>query len=202
MVAITVILAAVIGAFVLEIGDQQETAPNTSFDVEQKNNFYKECCTNRGNFTLVQLTHAGGDAISYSSYDYVIEGNDSAWGPVPQRAGWQGTADGTKPGGGNWRHAEFPEHGIQEPGSSKTLASGEGHVLWGYGSNGESETSGAGTCVAPLWQSSDFQSIGVGAGGDHCRGGLDAITSGDEVRIIWTASSGGKTQTLFRYTVQ
>jgi flagellin-like protein len=40
MVAITVILAAVIGAFVLEIGNQQETAPSTSFDSEQQVVYY------------------------------------------------------------------------------------------------------------------------------------------------------------------
>jgi flagellin-like protein len=35
MVAITVILAAVIGAFVLNIGGSQDTAPSVSFDFEQ-----------------------------------------------------------------------------------------------------------------------------------------------------------------------
>jgi hypothetical protein len=31
---------------------------------------------------------------------------------------------------------------------------------------------------------------------------LDPLTNGDDVRVVWTASSGGKTQELFEYTVQ
>jgi hypothetical protein len=31
---------------------------------------------------------------------------------------------------------------------------------------------------------------------------LDPVRSGDEVQVVWEASSGGKTQTLNRYTVQ
>jgi hypothetical protein len=30
----------------------------------------------------------------------------------------------------------------------------------------------------------------------------DDLQTGDNVRIVWEASSGGKTQTLFKYTVQ
>ena len=57
MVAITVILAAVIGAFVLGLGDQaSETAPQASFDFDfnQDDN-------------LANVTHGGGDSIDNSS---------------------------------------------------------------------------------------------------------------------------------------
>jgi flagellin-like protein len=40
MVSITVILATVIGTFGIEVGDQEETAPNTSFDSEQKTEYF------------------------------------------------------------------------------------------------------------------------------------------------------------------
>ena len=51
MVAITVILAAVIGTFVLGLGDQvQETAPNANFDFDNSGD----------NLTI---THTGGDSI-------------------------------------------------------------------------------------------------------------------------------------------
>ncbi len=51
MVAITVILAAVIGAFVLELGNQpQETTPNAQFSFDHSD----------GNLTI---THEGGDGV-------------------------------------------------------------------------------------------------------------------------------------------
>jgi hypothetical protein len=31
---------------------------------------------------------------------------------------------------------------------------------------------------------------------------MNDIQSGDSVNVVWTAESGGKTQTLFKYTVQ
>ena len=63
MVAITVILAAVIGAFVLGLGDQaSSTAPQASFqyDFEDKSN--------------VTITHGGGDDIQNSSLSFGIQG--------------------------------------------------------------------------------------------------------------------------------
>ena len=49
MVAITVILAAVIGTFVLGIGQNQQTTPQASFDFEYDSSS-----------TLLTITHAGG----------------------------------------------------------------------------------------------------------------------------------------------
>ena len=65
MVAITVILAAVIGAFVLGLGDQvSNNAPQASFsyDFDQSN-------------SNVTVTHTGGDDIANSSV-YVTNGTD------------------------------------------------------------------------------------------------------------------------------
>jgi hypothetical protein len=31
---------------------------------------------------------------------------------------------------------------------------------------------------------------------------MDLLKQGDEMNIVWTASSGGKTQTLLKYSVQ
>jgi FlaG/FlaF family flagellin (archaellin) len=42
IITITVILAAVIGAFVLEIGDQQETAPTNRFSAEGQFAFFED----------------------------------------------------------------------------------------------------------------------------------------------------------------
>jgi flagellin-like protein len=89
MVAITVILAAVIGAFVLEIGDQQETAPTTSFTVEESVNNYKsrdldpsDNCYNGcdTNLTQVDISFAGGETMTITETDIKINGNSSAYG--------------------------------------------------------------------------------------------------------------------------
>ncbi|WP_254823127.1 type IV pilin [Haloglomus halophilum] len=70
MVAITVILAAVIGTFVLGLGDQvSNTSPQASFTFD-----YTEEATTGGNFGgaagdgtgILEMTHDGGDGISAS----------------------------------------------------------------------------------------------------------------------------------------
>jgi len=54
MVAITVILAAVIGAFVLDIGGSQESAPQVQWDWSDDPN----------GSVAVELSHGGGDTLS------------------------------------------------------------------------------------------------------------------------------------------
>lgn len=68
MVAITVILAAVIGSFVIGLGDQvQETAPNAqfTFDYDEGNNG-----------GTVVVTHDGGQQIDTSEDSLTIVGPD------------------------------------------------------------------------------------------------------------------------------
>jgi flagellin-like protein len=101
MVAITVILAAVIGAFVLEIGDQQETAPNTSFETNEEREFWTSgydsasflgCSrTPEGhgcwNVSPVQFSHAGGDTIDYRNARLSVNGNKSVYTLLDETAG-------------------------------------------------------------------------------------------------------------------
>ncbi|MFP4626005.1 MAG: type IV pilin [Natronomonas sp.] len=64
MVAITVILAAVIGSFVIGLGDQvQETAPNAQFTFDY-------------NGSNVEITHDGGEDIDMSESDLTVVGPD------------------------------------------------------------------------------------------------------------------------------
>ena len=58
MVAITVILAAVIGSFVLGIGGDVEAAPQASLSFDAGND---------------QITHNGGDTIQSSEYHVVVD---------------------------------------------------------------------------------------------------------------------------------
>lgn len=65
MVAITVILAAVIGTFVLGLGDSvQETSPNTQWDWSEIDN------------DDLQLTHDGGDSVNTEQLRLTGDGLD------------------------------------------------------------------------------------------------------------------------------
>ncbi|OIB57819.1 hypothetical protein BBD46_11500 [Natrialba sp. SSL1] len=66
MVAITVILAAVIAAFVLDMGDMGETAPTASFNWDQEND---------NSDISMTVTHTGGDELDASEITVEINGN-------------------------------------------------------------------------------------------------------------------------------
>lgn len=65
MVAITVILAAVIGTFVLGLGNQMgQSAPQASFGADYD-----------GSADELQITHEGGDKMAASDLSVVVDGN-------------------------------------------------------------------------------------------------------------------------------
>ena len=92
MVAITVILAAVIATFVLDLGGDQEQAPQASFSFEKSGD-------------VVTIRHDGGDTIPIAEIS--IEGTGgsvSAFSPTPVSAGSTGSiGDGTTPASGTIR---------------------------------------------------------------------------------------------------
>ncbi|MFC6614379.1 type IV pilin [Halopenitus salinus] len=68
MVAITVILAAVIGTFVLGLGDDlQDTSPTASFNFEYEDGASQDSVT---------ITHAGGDTIDGALLSVTADGTD------------------------------------------------------------------------------------------------------------------------------
>jgi flagellin-like protein len=70
MVAITVILAAVIGAFVLDLGSSQEKAPQASFDFSQS--------AQAGNSDAeLTITHESGESIDQNLVTVNVGGNTS-----------------------------------------------------------------------------------------------------------------------------
>ena len=74
MVAITVILAAVIGTFVLGLGqDVSQTAPQASISMEAINN------------TTVEVYHEGGDTLDNSTTEYTVDGTNN--GSIPETLG-------------------------------------------------------------------------------------------------------------------
>lgn len=77
MVAITVILAAVIGSFVLNLGGSlQQNAPQASFDFDYD--------TDNKNVTV---THSTGDSISEGSVNITSPSNNTQWTDMPISAG-------------------------------------------------------------------------------------------------------------------
>jgi flagellin-like protein len=76
MVAITVILAAVIGTFVLGLGDQvQNTAPQASFNFDYDN-------ASIGSTDSISITHDGGDTIGANELAVVSSVNFDGTGGV------------------------------------------------------------------------------------------------------------------------
>lgn len=70
MVAITVILAAVIGTFVLGLSDQvQDTNPRASFDIEQRT--YTIDSTD---FIAIRIAHESGDTIDSNNVKITVDG--------------------------------------------------------------------------------------------------------------------------------
>jgi flagellin-like protein len=202
MVAITVILAAVIGAFVLEIGDQQETAPSTSFDSDQAVVFYdggNGCggpCT--GNLTTVSISHAGGSVLDAQQTDIKIEGNSSVWGMEEAVNGWDPAQ---------------PQPNVQETlGTNDRVefSSGEEWEMLGY--EGVSDDN-----VQAISYSLNYKDYCTSCPGPNNNGIIEPrlkwnggsnglvmkpLDTDDSVNVVWSASSGGKTQTLFKYSVQ
>jgi len=73
MVAITVILAAVIGTFVLGLGDQvQSTTPQASFGFDQST---EANGSDTSTHKVVTVTHETGDTIDESNVDISVNGN-------------------------------------------------------------------------------------------------------------------------------
>jgi hypothetical protein len=224
MVAITVILAAVIGAFVLEIGDQQETAPSASFDSDE------QVITMKGpvppippadpiiNETQVSMTHAGGDVLDTAQTELKVNGNPAVFGYdddnlmdngddgvtlQPDIAQTLGTNERVKVSSGETMEAVA--YGSRDPAEvakdANTYPNNDyirfNGVTAGWAAACHRvNTAGAGNIDVRVWAE--------GSPGKDCLRDTDAalLRQDDSVNIVWSSSSGGKTQALFRYTVQ
>jgi len=68
MVAITVILAAVIGTFVLGLGDSLQQAPQSTLNAEDATNEYNSSAE----MDAFTVSHDGGDTIAFSDVRVVV----------------------------------------------------------------------------------------------------------------------------------
>jgi FlaG/FlaF family flagellin (archaellin) len=219
MVAITVILAAVIGAFVLEIGNQQETAPNSSFSHDQDVRFYEDS-TGDTNLTTIDVTHAGGETMGISRLNINVEGNGSAWGPTgDQFVAYGSPVDIYRPQPDHFEAVTTNDPVTVSSGDVWTINAYHGWSdasvknKWAKGPFGGQyyEGSSGPWGSAPGCESSDSKamledpSVNLATNSlkpplrDTC---TDRLEAGDEVRLVWHSSSGGKTQTLTKYTVR
>jgi FlaG/FlaF family flagellin (archaellin) len=251
MVAISVILAAVVGAFVLEVGDQQETAPEASFDSGERvvtlkndrwvNKYDPSGQTIEINTTQIFVTHAGGETLEISRMEVLVNGYNDVWGvyphynalnmddgpvsdtidiaPQPDYRRTIGTnRDQTLTSGESWNAIAYDvmayapgkgpaDHtdvldGLAKPGTidngEPSVRKGKNYIYWQqltalsqHHRTGETLIdirTGAGTDGGPY----DVDDIGYGVqAGD-----------GDTMSVVWKAESGGKTQTLTKYTAQ
>jgi len=81
MVAITVILAAVIGTFVLGLGQNiEDTSPNTQFKMEYEDGGSPTCDPDGdGEGNLLEVTHQSGPTIEASRLTLSEDGGDADW---------------------------------------------------------------------------------------------------------------------------
>jgi flagellin-like protein len=214
MVAITVILAAVIGAFVLEIGDQQETAPNTSFSSEEYHHFFLGCETGSGckkNRTVAEFQHVGGDKIDMLQLEVLHNGNTS-YNVYDNKGSMTG---GNGAGTPELRGAKpYCGYRILEPTSPCELQSGMTlrSVVSGVNKEyviGNTNNNFKNRVNVPSWYGDEDRDLRIANRKtgktwdfDDAEGEKHHLKAGDEVTLVWTASSGGKTQKLFKRTIQ
>lgn len=172
MVAITVILAAVIGTFVLGLGDQvQETSPNAQFGEEQGT--FSTTATGGGgvfsadtDYTTLDISHESGNQLNSETLSVTVNG-DQAYAPGS-------TVDLTTVDASDGADA------VQAAGTA-----------W---SNTDNEIS-AGQDVTIVGSSATPSSTDGFFDLDN------ALTDGDTVRIVWESSGGGQSDTLYTYEI-
>jgi len=136
MVAITVILAAVIGTFVLGLGNQvQETSPNANIAFDYTND-------SDGDDTL-QITHETGDTIEASQVSVVLSGVENGGTDANGKYAWNDFLDNDveEINAGSSITVTDGDIGESDTGDLN-LASASARVTWSSDSGGSSATLG------------------------------------------------------------
>jgi len=191
MVAITVILAAVIGTFVLGLGDQlQSTTPQASFGFDQSTtdvvvgDVGGGTGTNTITVTSVTITHESGSTIDASNLKVSVDGN--------QAYTTQGEADsdgGIEEVGGTFS-------GDVSAGSSTTIiAAADSTSISTGGTASDSEYVSGDAANNRL----DIDFDGANDASDLTGVGLG---SGDTVRLIYDSPDSDGSSTLAKFEIQ
>lgn len=174
MVAITVILAAVIGTFVLGLGDQvQSTTPQASFDFDQSTETFKDSTGADVEAETMTITHESGDTISESDLKTTV-GGDTAFNVDDSEntdGVWDGTGDVSA--GSSVRVVGYTD--ASDPSTQKLNDSATG-AFW--------NTDGTIDDTAPSDSS------------------WTAIAPGDTIRVVYDSPDSDNTATLSKREVQ
>lgn len=184
IVAITVILAAVVGTFALGIGDSaQKSQPVVSFSVQQQERFLEEGSGNQDgsdnapdetNVTVVVLNHESGDNLDTGQINITVNGY-----PAFEL---RETSD-------MYEIAPFWD-------GQSTINSGSTSVVYGY----DSQPGPYGVFTTNVGVQ-----IGIADSDDGYEGqstDVKQLSSGDTVRIIWSSESSDDSAILRKYEVK
>jgi flagellin-like protein len=174
MVAITVILAAVIGTFVLGLGDQvSDSSPTASFT------FSQGTYTTPGGSTAyeaVEVTHDGGDSIDGSNINILVDGVEAYaadTSATPNKVIDPFTTE------------------LTAGDTTTVVATTDADVVTGTGSSAdtynEDTTNGDLEITDTTGGAGPFNDVG--------------LSSDQELRVVWSSSSGGDTATLGKFTL-
>jgi flagellin-like protein len=169
MVAITVILAAVIGTFVLGLGDQvSDSSPTASFTFETTT--YSPSA-GAADYNAVEITHDGGDQIDGSSLNVLVDGTEA--------------------------YAASPGNKVVSP-FNTTITAGDGTKVVSVTSasvnvEGESDSDFYNEKSSKLAITEDKAGTGTVVESDA------ELADGQTVRVVWSSSSGGDTATLGKF---
>ncbi|MFC7114288.1 type IV pilin [Natronoarchaeum sp. GCM10025703] len=173
MVAITVILAAVIGAFVIGIGDDQQQVPQASWDFDQSTENFTDAAPHSSNLTVVDISHQTGTTIDESNIDVTVNG-DTAYGITPQT----GPSDDD----------------VKEVWSSSGDISAGNSVQVVFASGEDLDDT-----FAVDYEDGPDQINQVTDGTDTYN--EEGLSSGDTIRIVWESDDGADSSVLQDYTV-
>jgi len=191
MVAITVILAAVIGTFVLGLGDQvQQSQPTASFGFDQGTTdvtAYDSTATGDNEtltVTSVTITHESGDTIEANNLKVTV-GGDAAYTAQGDADGDAGDAGAEEVGG--------TFSGDVSAGSSITIvAASDASGITTGGTSSDSHFTSDGTSTLDIDVDADTTNVDTGV----------SLSEGDTVRVIYDNPNSDKSSTLAKKEVQ
>jgi flagellin-like protein len=175
MVAITIILASMIGVFVLGLGDQvQQRTPQAQFGFDQQQKTISNVSSDT--YTTVTVTHESGDTVSESNLQLTVNG-DTAYGATDDT----GTNDQVT--------QLWAGSGDVSAGTSVTIFSASTYDT-DFSSNNYYYEVDTGNDRLDLLEGASQEATSVG------------LSSGDTVRVIYDDPDSDKTATLGKYEVQ
>lgn len=190
MVAVTVIIAAVIGSAALGLGDEiSESPPSAQVSTEQVDDKTVHATgSGQGEFSYVEFEHTGGDEIDLSNVKTTVNGDD-AWDVYR----WE--TEGDKPSGSP------DEDECRKAPCHYTTQDSDGTLTAGDTIRVVVSQSEAGKNIEPDRSFDIYDNDAIAINGDGGEGSDKYVhlKDGAEVELIWETS--GRSQVLAEYDV-